>query len=56
MKVWRYIDLPELIDFLETASLEFSRAATVGDPYEGSWTRLDVVDREEQFQSIAAEP
>ena len=54
IKVWRYIDLPKLIDFLETGSLHFSRADTLGDPYEGSWTRLDVAAREEQLQSIAA--
>ena len=55
IKVWRYMDLPKLIDFLETASIHFSRADTLGDPYEGSWTRLDVAAREELHQSIAAE-
>lgn len=55
MKVWRCIDAPKLIDFLEAGSLHFSRADTLGDPYEGSWTQLDVPAYEEQFQSIAAE-
>lgn len=55
MKVWRYIDLPKLINLLETGNPHFSRADTLGHPYEGSWARPDVATREEQFQSIAAE-
>ena len=55
MKVGRYIDLPKLINFLETGSLHFSQADTLGDPYEGSWARPDVAAREQQFQWIAAE-
>ena len=31
MQLWRYIDLPALIDFLETGSLHFSRAAALGE-------------------------
>ena len=55
IKVWRYIDAPMLIDFLEAGSLHFSRADILGDPSKGSWTELDVAAHEEQLQSIAAE-
>ena len=41
IKIWRYMDLPKLVAFLETESLHFARADTLGDPFEGSWTRLN---------------
>ena len=37
IKVWRYLDLPKLIDLLETQSLYFARADTLEDPLEGMW-------------------
>ena len=47
--IWRYMNLPQLIAFLETKSLHFARADTLGDPYEGSWPRFDMAVREQQF-------
>ena len=38
--LWRYLDLFKLISMLATGCLWFSRADTVGDPFEGSTTRL----------------
>ena len=55
VKVWRYMDLPKLIDLLETRSLHFSRADTLGDPFEGSWTQGDAEYRDQIYQSLAAE-
>ena len=52
IRVWRYMDLPKLIDFLETAGLHFPRADTLGDPYEGFFTRGDVADREKRYEAI----
>ena len=52
MKIWRYMDLTKLVAFLETGSLHFARADTLGDPYEGSWTTLNPVAREEQLGKI----
>ena len=43
------MNLPQLIDFLETKNLHFARVDTLGDPYEGSWTRLDMAAREQQL-------
>ena len=55
MKIWRYIDLPKLIAFLETKSLHFARADTLGDAYEGSWTSLNVKARAQQIQEITSD-
>ena len=48
IKIWRYMDLTKLVAFLETGSLYFARADTFGDPYEGSWTRLNKAAEEQQ--------
>ena len=55
IKIWRYMKLPQLIDFLETRSLYFARADTFDDPYEGTWTESDVVARERAFKEMPAE-
>ena len=55
MKIWRYIDLPKLIAFLETESLHFARADTLDDPYEGSWTKLNSLANEQLIQQIIAD-
>ncbi len=52
MKIWRYIDPPKLIDLLETRSLHFARAETLGDPFEGTLTKLNIAAREQQIQEI----
>ena len=55
IKIWRYIDLPKLIAFLETRSLHFARADTVEDPYEGAWPLVNVMAREKQIREIVAD-
>ena len=55
IKIWRYMNLPQLINFLETESLHFARADTLGDPYEGSWTRLNKAVEKRQFQQWIAD-
>ena len=34
-KIWRYLDLPKLIDLLHTQELHFTQIATLPDPFEG---------------------
>ncbi len=46
--VWRYLDLPKFVSMLETSRLYLSRADLLGDPYEGSLTRLDKVRQADQ--------
>lgn len=55
MKIWRYTDLPKLLAFLETRSLYFARADTLGDRYEGAWTRTNIAAREYLIRKIATE-
>ena len=55
IKIWRYMDLTKLVAFLETESLYFARANTFGDPYEGSWTILNKIAQQQQFQQIIAD-
>ena len=37
IKVWRYMDLPKLIDFLQTKSLYFAPITALKDSYEGTF-------------------
>lgn len=52
MKIWRYVDLTKLLAFLETGSLYFARADTLGDQYEGAWTLSNMAAREELIGRI----
>lgn len=54
MNIWRYIDLPKLITFLETRSLYFARADTLCDRYEGAWTLTNIAAREQEIKKLAA--
>jgi hypothetical protein len=45
--LWRYINFTKLVSLLETRSLYFARADTLGDPFEGSFTRASVEARHE---------
>ena len=51
MMIWRYLDLPKLIDFLQTQSLHFARSDTLGDPFEGSFTKGNIAAREQLLQA-----
>ncbi len=55
IKIWRYMDLTKLVAFLETGSLHFARADTLGDPYEGSWTRLNKAAEKQRFLQLIAD-
>jgi hypothetical protein len=47
-KIWRYFDFTKFVSLLERRALFFSRADRFRDPFEGSWTRLDVKFREQE--------
>ena len=36
IRIWRYLDLPKLLDLLQTRSLHFARIDTLDDPYEAT--------------------
>ena len=49
VKIWRYLDLPRLIDLLQTRSLHFARVSSLDeDSFEGSFTKgnLNLLRRE----------
>ena len=55
MTIWRYVNMPKLIDFLETKSLHFARVDTLDDPFEGSWTIRNKIANELQIREMLKE-
>lgn len=55
VKIWRYMDLPKLISFMEMRSLHFARADTLDDPFEGTWTMGNREAREQLIPRILAD-
>ena len=47
--LWRYIDFTKLVSLLDTESLFFARADTLGDTFEGSFSRANVEARPGEF-------
>lgn len=54
VKIWRYVNLLVLLTLLQTRSLHFARADTLGDRFEGSLTKLNVAAREQQIRDALA--
>jgi hypothetical protein len=42
--LWRYMDLSKFVALLQTGKLYFARADKLGDPFEGSVTRLNSLE------------
>lgn len=51
-KLWRYLDLAKYLNMLTTGTMWFSRTDQLGDPFEGSSTRLSKMDYEEFIRSM----
>lgn len=45
IKIWRYIDFTKLVSMLSTQSLYFTRSDKLGDPFEGSYPKINVLFR-----------
>ena len=43
--LWRYMDFTKFVSMLETRSIFFARADLLGDPFEGSLTRVEAKRR-----------
>lgn len=57
VKIWRYLDFTKFISLLETNSLYFARADQFNDPFEGSYTKADVQNRNEKYrESVKGQP
>ncbi len=48
-KIWRYMDFSKLINLLDKKKLFFPRADNLGDPFEGSFPRINVQKRKGAF-------
>jgi len=46
IKVWRYMDFTKLVSLIDSRRLYFSRADKLGDPFEGSWPKMNVLARQ----------
>ena len=44
-KIWRYMDFTKFVNLLDTSKLFFPRADKLGDPFEGSFPRGNVMLR-----------
>jgi hypothetical protein len=54
--IWRYMDLTKYLSMLDRRCLFFARATTLGDPFEGSSTRMMVAGREYIRANRAIDP
>lgn len=46
IKLWRYMDLAKFLTILQQRAVFFSRASLLGDPFEGSFTKVNLAMRE----------
>jgi hypothetical protein len=46
IKVWRYMDFTKFVSIIDSRCLHFSRADKLGDPFEGSWPKNNVLARQ----------
>jgi hypothetical protein len=57
--IWRFMDFPGFIDFLDSSSLHFSRLDALDDPFEGYGTAMDYLKfklPEQLFRASGAPP
>ena len=52
VKVWRYMDFTKLVSLIDSGSLFFTRADHLGDPFEGSWPKINVLARQQPPDSL----
>lgn len=56
LKIWRYLDLPKLLDLFQTRSLHFARIDTLNDPYEATLPLRNAMQDEATIMEICAYP
>ncbi|HEY56554.1 MAG TPA: hypothetical protein G4N90_03860 [Dehalococcoidia bacterium] len=52
MTIWRYMDFTKFVSLLDKQALFFCRADKLGDPFEGSYPKINVSRRAEIFRDI----
>jgi len=55
VRVWRYMDFTKFAALLEKRELFFCRLDLLGDPFEGSWPKPNVVHRKEMFRRVLSD-
>lgn len=53
-KIWRYMDLSKFLYLITTNFLYFPRSDKLGDPYEGSYTKIDLANREAFLKTLVS--
>jgi len=51
-KIWRYMDFSKLVSLLDMSKLFFPRADKLGDPFEGSYPRGNVILRPITYKDV----
>ena len=46
IQIWRYMDFSQLVSLIDSRRLYFTRADKFDDPFEGSWPKINVAERE----------
>jgi hypothetical protein len=55
IKVWRYMDFTKYVSLLDARSLYFPRSDLLGDPFEGSTSRLNLALRPNVYKDLTPE-
>jgi len=55
VKIWRYMDFTKLVSLLDSRCLFFSRADQLGDPFEGSWPKMNIDARQLTLKEVPSE-
>jgi hypothetical protein len=56
IKIWRYMNVAKYLSMLHSHALFFPRANLLGDPFEGSWTKTMVAERERVKENKSTDP
>lgn len=54
-KIWRYLDFTKFVSLLDRQALFFARADMLSDPFEGSYSKANVVLRPNVYKGLAKE-
>ena len=49
-KIWRYVDFSKFLSLLEDSAIFFSRADKLDDPFEGSYSKVNIKVRPITYQ------
>jgi hypothetical protein len=55
IKVWRYMDFTKYISLLDASGLYFPRSDLLGDPFEGSTSRVNLAIRSKVYKGLSPE-